>query len=69
MALKIGLTGGIGSGKTTVAKVFSTLGIPVFDADSAARDVMNENETLRKNIIAAFGEESYTNNILNRKLS
>ncbi|HNP45113.1 MAG TPA: dephospho-CoA kinase [Panacibacter sp.] len=67
MALKIGLTGGIGSGKTTAAKVFSTLGIPVFDADSAARDVMNENETLRKNIIAAFGEESYTNNILNRK--
>lgn len=67
MALKIGLTGGIGSGKSTVAKVFSTLGIPVFDADSAAKNVMNENETLKKNIIAAFGEDAYLDNALNRK--
>lgn len=67
MALKIGLTGGIGSGKSTVAKVFSTLGIPVFDADSAAKSVMNENEMLKKNIIAAFGEDAYLDNVLNRK--
>lgn len=64
--LKIGLTGGIGSGKSTVAKVFEVLGIPVYYADDAAKRLMNESEALRKQIILHFGEESYTNNILNR---
>ena len=41
--IKIGLTGGIGSGKTTVAKVFETLGIPVYYADDKARYLMNKN--------------------------
>jgi dephospho-CoA kinase len=64
--LKIGLTGGIGSGKTTVAKVFEILGIPVYYADDAARNLMNTNARLKDNIIAAFGPDSYENEMINR---
>ena len=67
MILRIGLTGGIGSGKSTVAEIFKVLGIPVFDADGAAKRLMNEDELLKKKIIAAFGEESYVMGQLNRK--
>jgi dephospho-CoA kinase len=67
MALKIGLTGGIGSGKSTVAKIFSTIGIPVFYADTAARSVMHEDAALKQKIKQTFGEAAYENNILNRK--
>ena len=65
--LKIGLTGGIGSGKTTVAKIFETLGIAVFYADDAAKLLMNTNEELKIAIIKNFGEASYRNNELDRK--
>ncbi len=65
--LKIGLTGGIGSGKTTVAKVFEVLGIPVYYADEAAKRLMNEDEVLQQKIISAFGEKAYTNGKLNRQ--
>ncbi len=65
--LKIGLTGGIGSGKSTVTKIFEVLGIPVFDADDAAKKIMNEDKELKKNIIKQFGEESYAGGFLNRK--
>ena len=65
--LRIGLTGGIGSGKTTVAQIFETLGIPVYYADAAAKRIMNENEDLRKQLINHFGKDSYTNGQLNRK--
>lgn len=64
--LKIGITGGIGSGKSTVAKIFATLGIPVYDADIAAKKLMITNETIKTNIIKHFGEQSYKNNTLNR---
>lgn len=67
MALKIGLTGGIGSGKSTVAKIFSILGIPVFYADAAARNIMNEDAELKQQIKQTFGETAYENEILNRK--
>ncbi|CAN5572144.1 dephospho-CoA kinase [soil metagenome] len=67
MPLKVGITGGIGSGKTTVINVFKTLGIPIFDSDSAARKVMNEDEGLKNKIRNFFGEEAYTNGVLNRK--
>lgn len=66
MALRIGITGGIGSGKSTVAKVFEVLGIPVYYADEAARRVMNEDEEVRKQIIQHFGASSYKNNQLDR---
>jgi len=64
--LKVGLTGGIGSGKSTVAKVFEVLGIPVYYADDAARRIMNEDEGLRHQIIQHFGSPSYKNNQLDR---
>ncbi len=65
--LKIGITGGIGSGKTIVSKIFETLGIPVFDADTAAKKVMNEDEHLKNELQKEFGNEVYTNGKLNRK--
>ena len=64
--LRIGLTGGIGSGKSTVAKIFEVLGIPVYYADAAARRLVNEDEELKKNIITHFGKESYVDSQLNR---
>jgi dephospho-CoA kinase len=67
MALRIGLTGGIGSGKSTVAKVFEVLGIPVYYADEAARHIMNADPLLREQLIQHFGSGAYDNGILNRK--
>jgi len=65
--LKIGLTGGIGSGKTTVAKVFETLGIPVYYADDKARFLMNHDPELRSQVIQHFGNDVYKNGELDRK--
>ena len=65
--LRIGLTGGIGSGKTTIARIFETLGIPVYYADDAAKKLMNTNADLKKYILKHFGEDSYKNNELDRK--
>jgi len=58
--LKIGLTGGIGSGKSTVAHIFKCIGIPVFDADAATKKMMEVDATIKSKIITAFGEQSYT---------
>jgi dephospho-CoA kinase len=65
--LKIGLTGGMGSGKSTAAKIFEVLGIPVYYADEAARQIMNSDEELKQRIIMHFGAQSYLNGELNRK--
>ncbi|NCI46249.1 dephospho-CoA kinase [Sediminibacterium soli] len=65
--LRIGITGGIGSGKSMVSHIFRVLGIPVFDADSTAKQIMETDEQLRSAIIQAFGRESYTGDRLNRK--
>ena len=64
--LRIGITGGIGSGKTTVAKIFEVLGIPVYYADDAARKLMNEDTGLQKELVEHFGTEVYENGQLNR---
>lgn len=66
MTLRVGLTGGIGSGKSTVAKIFETLGIPVYYADDRAKELMNTNEALREKIKQLLGPEAYENNILRR---
>lgn len=65
--LKIGLTGGIGSGKSTVARLFELHGIPVYYADTAAKDIMNTDEALKEQIIHHFGADAYTDKLLNRK--
>ena len=66
--LKVGITGGIGSGKTTVCRIFETLGIPVFYADTAAKQIMVEDAILIKGIKNTFGKESYFDNgVLNNK--
>lgn len=65
--LRVGITGGIGSGKSTVARIFQVLGIPVYDADSASKRLMTEDEELKRQITGSFGEEAYTDGILNRK--
>ena len=66
MILKVGITGGIGSGKSTVAKIFEILNIPVYYADSAAKRLMNEEGELKEKLIATFGKEIYLNGLLNR---
>jgi len=66
--LKIGITGNIGSGKTTVSKIFEVLGIPVFYADDEAKKVMVSDAILIEELKRAFGEQSYfEDGLLNRK--
>lgn len=62
----VGLTGGIGSGKTTVAKQFEKLGVPIYIADDEAKKLMNRSKVIRRKLIALFGEDAYTNDVLNR---
>lgn len=64
--LKIGITGGIGSGKSTVCQVFETLGIPVLYADGIARKLMESEPLLRKQIIDLFGNDAYTDHQVNK---
>jgi len=66
--LKIGITGNIGSGKTTVSKMFEILGIPVFYADAAAKTIMTNDPQLVADIKGTFGRDAYfTDGSLNRK--
>lgn len=57
--IKIGITGGIGSGKSTVCRIFQNLGIPVFYADTIAKEIMVTDPALIAGVKDAFGEESY----------
>ena len=67
--LTVGITGGIGSGKSTVCKVFRVLGIPVFQADAVARQLQNEDPDIQKSLIALFGREIYSEDgLLNRRM-
>lgn len=64
--LKVGLTGGIGSGKSTIAKVFQALGIPVYNADDRARSIVNEDKDVQQRIIDLLGEASFKDGIYDR---
>ena len=59
MAKMIGLTGGIGAGKSVVAKIFTTLGIPVFNADEAAKQMMQTSPSIKEKLIEQFGSSIY----------
>ena len=67
MPLKIGITGGIGSGKSRVCSIFADLGYAVYDADTRARVLMNENPAIVEGVKALFGEGAYLpDGVLNR---
>jgi dephospho-CoA kinase len=65
---QMGITGGIGAGKSTVAKIFSILGIPVYNADNSAKMLMNSDASLMAEIRQLFGDQAYLDGKLNRSL-
>ena len=62
----IGLTGGIGSGKTTVAKMFQELHVPIYIADFEAKRIMNKSKIVKRKLIKLFGNKAYENEVLNK---
>lgn len=60
--LKVGLTGGIGSGKTSVSTLFTSLGVPVIDTDVIAHDIVNNNPSVLKKIVDVFGQKILSEN-------
>ena len=65
--LIVGLTGGIGSGKSTVAKYFEKLDVPVYYSDTEAKKLMLSSKSLKKSLIKLLGKKAYTDDILNKK--
>ncbi|MDR0385711.1 MAG: dephospho-CoA kinase [Prevotellaceae bacterium] len=65
--LKVGLTGGIGSGKSIVCKVFESMGIPVYQADAAAKKLYDTDDELRNSLKSLFGEHLYASGSLDRR--
>lgn len=65
--LKIGITGGIGAGKTAVSKLFIERGFPVFFSDDEAKNLMHQDPVVRQKIKDIFGNKAYTKDGLNRK--
>ncbi len=66
--LIIGITGNPGSGKTTVCKIFTSLSVPVYEADAAAKELMQNDKELKVNLIKEFGPAIFENESLNKKL-
>lgn len=67
MVLKVGLTGGIGSGKSTIARIFELLGVPVYYADAASKRLYHTDKELMASLKAHFGDDIYTEDQLNRQ--
>ena len=66
--IKIGITGGIGSGKSVVASLLALSGVPVYIADEESKWLTNNSPVIREKLTALFGPEIYTNEGLNKKL-
>ena len=66
--IKVGITGGIGSGKSVVSDVIRLLGYPVYNSDIRAKELSDTNSTIRQSLVALFGPAIYTDNHLNRPL-
>ena len=64
--MKVGITGGIGSGKSTVCRLFAARGVAVYDSDAGAKRLMTEDAELRRRITDRFGAEAYADGTLNR---
>ncbi|HJF89641.1 MAG TPA: dephospho-CoA kinase [Alistipes onderdonkii] len=64
--MKVGITGGIGSGKSTVCRLFAQKGIAVYDSDAAAKRLMQEDGALRRQLAGRFGEGTFRNGVLDR---
>lgn len=65
--LKIGITGGIGSGKSVVANILQQMGFPVYDSDSRAKALTQTNADIRQQLTAMFGDNLFKNNVLDKK--
>jgi dephospho-CoA kinase len=64
--LRLGVTGGIGSGKSTVCQIFETLGVPVYNADARAKYLVAHDQHLQADLISAFGDQTFINGEYNR---
>ena len=65
--IKVAITGGIGTGKTTISNMFSDKGVPVFNSDEIAKEIMSTNSLLKNEIVTAFGDKVYDKNKLNKE--
>ena len=63
----VGVTGGIGSGKSIVASIFKSLGVPVYNSDIRSKELLNTNSELKSRLINQFGEEIYSSSGIDRK--
>ena len=66
--VRLGITGGIGSGKSYISQILTEMGVPVYDTDSQAKRLMTENESIRADLIALLGENVYEQGRLNKVL-
>ncbi|MFD2557255.1 dephospho-CoA kinase [Sphingobacterium tabacisoli] len=68
MGIKVGITGGIGSGKSYISRIFKAMGVPFYDADKEAKQLMNHDPDIHKGLVNAFGTEVYqADGVLDRK--
>ncbi|HOE37943.1 MAG TPA: dephospho-CoA kinase [Bacteroidales bacterium] len=65
--IKVGITGFIGSGKTTISQIFETMGIPIYNTDLRAKELMHEDYEIKEKLIQKFGNNTYINNCLNKE--